>query len=111
MGKLSKLVGAVKAVKNIKDSDNPGETAGNIVAGAARIAHPILGTMAAPMIKKGTEAAVNKGIEIANDPNVQAKTRDIVGRVQSGINDVIDKGRSGTFHGSVPPPPPPPRKG
>ena len=32
-------------------------------------------------------------------------TQDNLDRVKSGINDVIDKGRSATFQGAVPPPP------
>lgn len=89
MGKLGKLVGAVQAIKN---ADSPGQAAGNLAAGAAMVAHPIVGTLAAPLIRKGVSSAVDKGLNVVHDPNVQAKARDIgsqvQSRVQSGIKDV-----------------------
>ena len=89
MGKLTKLVGAVNGIRK---ADNPAQAAGNLAAGAAMIAHPIVGTIAAPMIRKGVTAAVDKGISIAKDPDFQAKARDIgsqvQSRVQSGVRDI-----------------------
>lgn len=101
MGKISKIVGAVNAVRK---ADNPGQAVGNLAAGAAMISHPIIGTLAAPAIRKGTEKAVNKGIQMAHDPNVQAKAKEVASnvtsRVTSGVRDVVDKGRSMTFGNS-----------
>lgn len=89
MGKISKMVKTVQAVKN---SDNPGQAAGNLAAGAAMIAHPIVGSLAAPLIRRGVSAAVDKGISVAHDPVVQAKARDIgsqvQSRVQGGVRDI-----------------------
>ena len=53
------------------------------------VAHPIIGTMAAPLIRKGVGAAVNKGLEVAHDPNVQA-------RIQGGVRD-LGSNLSGRF--------------
>jgi hypothetical protein len=84
MGKLARVAGAVA---DIARSDNPAEAAGNLAAGAASVAHPVVGTMAAPLIKKGVTAAVQKGIDTANDPEVQAKAKEIGG-------EVVKRGRS-----------------
>ena len=46
--KVRKLAQVAGAVSDIARSDNPAEAAGNLAAGAASIAHPILGTMASP---------------------------------------------------------------
>jgi hypothetical protein len=71
--KLSRIAGAVK---DIASADNPGAKAGAIAAGAATIAHPIIGGLASPAIKKGVETVVNKGIEMSHDPEVQARVKD-----------------------------------
>jgi len=89
MGKFKMALGAVNAIRN---SENPGEAAGKIAAGAAIVAHPIVGTMASPLIKRGVSAGVNKGIEIAKNPDVQNKVREIgqqtQSRVQSGMREI-----------------------
>ena len=84
MGKLAKVAGVVS---DISRADNPAEKAGAIAAGAAAVAHPIVGTLAAPLIKKGVTAVVQKGIDTANDPQVQAKAKEIGG-------EAVKRGRS-----------------
>jgi hypothetical protein len=78
MGKVAKVAGIVS---DVVKADNPAEKAGAIAAGAAAVAHPIVGTMAAPLIKKGVSAVVQKGIDTANDPKVQAKAKEVGGNV------------------------------
>ena len=89
MGKLSKLV---KTVQTVKNSENPAQAAGNLAAGAAMVAHPIVGSLAAPLIRKGVTAAVDKGMEVAHDPAVQARAREmgsqVQSKVQSGVRDI-----------------------
>jgi hypothetical protein len=104
---FKKALGAVKTVNVVRNSENPGEAAGQIAAGAAIAAHPILGTMASPLIKRGVSAGVNKGIEIAKNPDVQNKVREIgqqtQSRVQSGIRDISSNvsGRVAHFRDSI----------
>lgn len=74
MGKIAKVAGIVS---DVAKADNPAEKAGAIAAGAAAVAHPIVGTIAAPLIKKGVSAVVQKGIDTANDPKVQAKVKEV----------------------------------
>jgi hypothetical protein len=78
MGKVARVAGIVS---DVVKADNPAEKAGAIAAGAAAVAHPIVGTMAAPLIKKGVTAVVQKGIDTANDPKVQAKAKEVGGSV------------------------------
>lgn len=75
--KMRKLAQVAGAVSDIAKSENPAEAAGNLAAGAAAVAHPIVGTLAAPLIKKGVSSVVQKGIDTANDPQVQAKVREV----------------------------------
>ena len=79
--KMRKLAQVAGAVSDIAKSDNPAAAAGNLAAGAASVAHPIVGTMAAPLIRKGVTAVVQKGIDTAKDPEVQAKAREVGGQV------------------------------
>jgi len=99
MRKLAKVAGTVA---DIAKSDNPAEAAGNLAAGAAAVAHPVVGTLAAPLIKKGVSAVVQKGIDTANDPEVQAKAKQVGGRVKDAAvnlgNDAA--GRIRTFASS-----------
>jgi hypothetical protein len=78
MGKVAKVAGIVS---DVAKADNPAEKAGAIAAGAAAVAHPIVGTLAAPLIKKGVSKVVQKGIDTANDPKVQAKDKEVGGEV------------------------------
>jgi len=78
LGGIAKIAGVVSSVAK---ADNPAEKAGAVAAGAAAIAHPILGTMASPLIKKGVTAVVQKGMDTANDPEVQAKVKSAGSRV------------------------------
>lgn len=71
-----KLVRLAKTARDIASADNPGAKAGAIAAGAATVAHPIIGGMASPLIKKGVETVVNKGIAVAHNPEVQAQIKD-----------------------------------
>jgi len=77
-GRMAKVAGIVS---DVAKADNPADKAGAIAAGAAAVAHPIIGTMAAPLIKKGVSAVVQKGIDTANDPKVQAKAKEVGGEV------------------------------
>jgi hypothetical protein len=86
--KMRKLAQVAGAVSDIAKSDNPAAAAGNLAAGAAVVAHPILGTMAAPLIKKGVSAAVQKGIDTAKDPEVQAKAKEIGAEVHTKAKEV-----------------------
>lgn len=81
--KLRKLAQVAGAVSDIARSDNPAAAAGNLAAGAAAIAHPIVGTMASPLIKKGVTAVVQKGIDTANNPEVQARVKSAGSRAAS----------------------------
>lgn len=85
--KISKIVGAVKAVKNIAESDNPGAAVGKLAAGAAAVAHPIIGGALAKPIAKGVEKAVNKGIEVAKDPEVKQQVRGRVAHLHDAIKN------------------------
>jgi hypothetical protein len=86
--KMRKLAQVAGAVSDIAKSDNPAAAAGNLAAGAAAVAHPIVGTMAAPLIRKGVTAVVQKGIDTAKDPEVQAKAREIGTEIQSKAREV-----------------------
>lgn len=79
------LVSKIKAVKNF--ASNPAKATG-AAAGAAVTAagHPY----AAVAVAKGTEAAVNKGISMAKDPEVQAKVKEAAGSAVSAIKTRID---------------------
>lgn len=98
-GKLAKLAGVVS---DVAKSDNPAEKAGALAAGAAAVAHPIVGTLAAPLIKKGVSAVVQKGIDTAKDPEVQAKAKEVGGRVRDAAVDLGNDtaGRIKTFAAS-----------
>lgn len=65
----------IKTVSDVASADNPGAKAGAIAAGAAIAAHPIIGSAASPLIKKGVEKVVNKGIATAKDPEVRARVK------------------------------------
>lgn len=102
MGKIAKVVGVVS---DIAKADNPAEKAGAIAAGAAAVAHPVVGTLAAPLIKKGVSKVVQKGIDTANDPQVQAKAKEVGGRAVSrgratisGLASRAAELRTGTGH-------------
>lgn len=99
MGKIAKVVGVVS---DIAKADNPAEKAGAIAAGAAAVAHPVVGTLAAPLIKKGVSKVVQKGIDTANDPQVQAKAKEVGGRVKDAAVDLGNDaaGRIRTFASS-----------
>jgi hypothetical protein len=83
--KVGKVAKAVKTAVDIKNADNKGEAVGNLVAGAAAVTHPIVGTAAAPIIRKGVEAAVNKGLEAASNPETQAKVQATVASAAGAV--------------------------
>lgn len=66
-----------KGVEQVVKSDNPGQTAGRIVRAGVTAAHPVAGVVLGHLIEKGTEAAVNKGIEVVKNPEVQAKVKQV----------------------------------
>lgn len=67
----------VQGVHDVVRSENPGEAAGKIVRAGVTAAHPVVGLVGGHFIEKGTAAAVNKGIEIAKNPEVQAKVKQV----------------------------------
>jgi hypothetical protein len=83
-GRLAKVA---SIVSDVARADNPADKAGAVAAGAAVVAHPIIGTMAAPLIKKGVSAVVQKGIDTSKDPKVQAKAKEVGG-------EAVKRGRS-----------------
>jgi hypothetical protein len=79
------LIKKAKAIKNF--ASNPAGAAGTFVGGAVAAAgHPLLAVAAA----KGTERAVNAGIEKAKDPEVQAKVKQAAGSAVSAVKTRID---------------------
>jgi hypothetical protein len=79
--KPGKIARVASIVSDVAKSDNPADKAGAVAAGAAIAAHPIAGTLAAPLIKKGVSKVVQKGIDTAKDPKVQAKAKEVGGEV------------------------------
>jgi hypothetical protein len=73
--KARKLLKIVKDVREIAKSDDPGRAAGRAVRAAVTIAHPVAGAVGGKLIEEGTKKLVDKGIEIAKDPEVQRKAR------------------------------------
>lgn len=85
---LRKVAGIAKSIHGIATSDNPGAAAGKVARGALSIAHPVIGALGGKAVEKGTEFLVNKGIEVAHDPQVQAAAREFghkAGEVAQGI--------------------------
>lgn len=79
---LKNIIGKAGGLKNIRQ--NPAGAAGTLVGGAVAAAgHPYI----AAAVAKGTEKVVNKGIELAHDPEVQAKAREIG-------NETVTRGRA-----------------
>ena len=78
---LRKIGRTAKAVHEVATSDNPGAAAGKVVSGALQIAHPLVGTVLKKPVEMATEAIVNKGIEIAKNPEVQAKVKEVASDV------------------------------
>ena len=60
--KIKKTAKALKTALDVKNAPDKGEAVGNIVAGSLAIAHPIVGAVAAPAVRKATAKAVNEGI-------------------------------------------------
>jgi hypothetical protein len=59
---IRKTARALKTALDVKNAPNKGEAVGNIVAGSLAIAHPVVGAVAAPAVRKATAKAVNEGI-------------------------------------------------
>lgn len=72
-----KAVGIVKTISDVATSKDPAKAAGAAVAGALTVAHPIIGAAAAPLVARGTEKLVNKGIQIAKDPKTKEAVKQI----------------------------------
>lgn len=88
------LIKKAKAIKNF--ASNPAGAAATFVGGAVVAAgHPLLAVAAA----KGTEKAVNKGIEMAHDPEVQAKVKQAAGSAVSAVKTRIDHLQHGISEG------------
>jgi hypothetical protein len=99
LGGIAKIAGVVSSVAK---ADNPAEKAGAIAAGAAIAAHPIAGTLAAPLIKKGVSKVVQKGIDTAKDPEVQDRVKSAGSRAatrgrtaMSGLTSRVGELRAG----------------
>jgi hypothetical protein len=60
--KIKKTARALKTALDVKNAPDKGEAVGNIVAGSLAIAHPVVGAVAAPAVRKATAKAVNEGI-------------------------------------------------
>jgi hypothetical protein len=60
--KIKKTARALKTALDVKTAPDKGEAVGNIVAGSLAIAHPVVGAVAAPAVRKATAKAVNEGI-------------------------------------------------
>jgi hypothetical protein len=60
--KIKKTARALKTALDVKNAPDKGKAVGNIVAGSLAIAHPIVGAVAAPAVRKATAKAVNEGI-------------------------------------------------
>lgn len=89
-------MGLAKKIKAVKDfASNPGGAAGAVVGGAVTAAgHPYAAVAAA----KGTEKLVNKGVEMAKDPEVQAKAKEAAGQAVSAVKGRVAHLASG-FNG------------
>jgi hypothetical protein len=59
---IRKTARALKTALDVKNAPDKGEAVGNIVAGSLAIAHPVVGAVAAPAVRKATAKAVNEGI-------------------------------------------------
>jgi hypothetical protein len=107
----------VDAAGKIINSDDPANAAGKIVRTAVTAAHPIVGTVAGPLIEKGTEKAVNAGIDFVKNPDNQAKAKEIGGKVldagKNAFGSIASRtgeffqGRGGTTPQAPPAPPVP----
>lgn len=75
--KVPKIARVAKAITDVAKSDNRGEALGNVVAGAVTVAHPVIGTAAAPLIKKGVNAAYDKVESTVTDPEFQERAKGI----------------------------------
>ena len=60
--RIKKTARALKTALDVKNAPDKGEAVGNIVAGSLAIAHPVVGAVAAPAVRKATAKAVNEGI-------------------------------------------------
>ena len=58
---IRKTARALKTALDVKNAPDKGEAVGNIVAGSLAIAHPVVGAVAAPAVRKATAKAVNEG--------------------------------------------------
>lgn len=86
-------MGLIKKAKAVKDfASNPAGAAGAAVGGAVAAAgHPLLAVAAA----KGTEKVVNKGIELAHDPEVQEKAKEVADKTVEAVKGRIAHFRAG----------------
>jgi len=87
-----KVARIVHTVVGITSSDNPAEKAGKVVAAAVTAAHPVVGRVLRKPIRKATEAVVNKGIEIAKKPEVQAAVKNTVSTAGRHARSLMDQG-------------------
>jgi len=66
-----------KTIHEVATSKDPGRAAGKVVRGALAISHPLVNAIGGKLVEDTTARVVNKGIEIAKDPEVQAKVKKV----------------------------------
>ena len=73
-----KKVGRIaKTVHEVATSKDPGRAAGKVVRGALALSHPLVHAVGGKLVEDTTSRIVNKGIEIAKNPEVQAKVKKV----------------------------------
>jgi hypothetical protein len=98
---LVKIARGVKAVADVARSDNPGAAAGKAVAAAVTVAHPVAGAVLHKPIAAGVEKVVNKGIEIAKDPVVQARAKEVATNVGNAATQAAGSAVAGIRRGAA----------
>jgi hypothetical protein len=89
---IGKAIRVGKAVSKIAKAENPGKAAGAVVGAALPLGTRTIGA-------KVTEVAVNKGIEIAKDPAVQAKVRQVATNVGNSAASTANSAAKGIRRG------------
>jgi hypothetical protein len=74
--KPKKIIKLANDVKTISKSNDPGRTAGRMVRVAFTAAHPVAGVVGGKLIEEGTKKLVDKGIEIAKNPENQRRAKE-----------------------------------
>jgi hypothetical protein len=91
---IGKAIRVGKAVHKIAKAENPGKAAGAVVGAALPLGTRTIGA-------KVTEVAVNKGIEIAKDPAVQAKVKQVATNVAKNTASTAANAARGIRRGAA----------